>query len=127
MQNKKPTFPRLVPILYVKDLEKEVDFYKSLGFEISYQGDDFPGFIALRSGNVEFGLKARDDFDPLQAEASFVWQMEVDSISKIIAICAERAFEYSEPQQYWEERDAWEMVVKSPNGYKLHLEKLGKD
>ena len=127
MQNKKPTFPRLVPILYVKDLEKEVDFYTSLGFEISYQGDDFPGFIALKSGNIEFGLKKREDFDPLQAEASFVWQMEVDSISKIIAICVDRALEYSEPQQYWEERDAWEMVVKSPNGYSLHLDKLGKD
>ncbi len=127
MQDEKPTYPRLIPILYVRDLDSEVDFYTSLGFEITYQGDEFPGFIALNSGEFEFGLKEKEDFDPLQAEASFVWQMEVDSFTKVLAICVERALEYSEPKQYWEARDAWEMTVQTPNGYSLHLDKLGKD
>ena len=34
MTEKFPNFHRLVPILYVKDLSLEVEFYKCFGFEI---------------------------------------------------------------------------------------------
>lgn len=122
-----PEFPRLVPIIYVKDLEAEVAFYKSLGFTISYQGDEFPGFVGMDCGHFDFGIEEKDDFDPLKAAASFVWQMETDSFSKVIAVCKEQGIEYSEPHCYWEERDSWEMTVQTPNGYTLHLEKYGKD
>ena len=27
----------------------------------------------------------------------------------------------------WAEMDAWEMTIKTPNGYNLQLEKTGKD
>ena len=57
-----PKFLRLVPILFVKDLESEVDFYTGLGFEISYQGDEFPGFVGLESGHFDFGLQEKADF-----------------------------------------------------------------
>ena len=67
MAEKFPNFHRLVPILYVRDLELEVDFYKGFGFEISYQGDEFPGFVGLRKDAIEFGLKERSDFDPMKA------------------------------------------------------------
>ena len=127
MESKKPEFIRFIPILYVRELDQEVEFYAHLGFEISYQGDEFPGFVALRNNNNEFGLSEKKDFDPAKARDSFVWQMETDSFSKIIAICNEQGFEYASPKQYWQERDAWEMQVKTPNGYLLHLDKLGKD
>ena len=122
-----PKFLRLVPIIYVRDLESEVDFYKSLGFKISYQGDEFPGFVGLESGHFDFGLQEKADFDPRLAEASFVWQMETDSFSKVIAVCKERDIAYTEPHCYWEEWDSWEMKVQTPNGYTLHFEKYGKD
>lgn len=127
MMTRKPKFLRLVPILFVQDLESEIEFYTSLGFEISYQGDEFPGFVGLESGHFDFGLQERADFDPSLAAASFVWQMETDSFSKVIAVCKERAIEYTEPYCYWEEMDSWEMQVKTPNGYTLHFEKFGRD
>ena len=42
-----PTFRRMVPILYVRDLQAETAFYQALGLRITYQGDDFPGFVAI--------------------------------------------------------------------------------
>jgi catechol 2,3-dioxygenase-like lactoylglutathione lyase family enzyme len=127
MTAKTPKFNRLIPILYVRDLAPEVEFYQRLGFEISYQGEDFPGFIALRKDSIEFGLETRDGFDPERANDSLAWQMEMDSFSKVIAICKKHAIEHSEPQQYWAEMNAWAMKVRTPNGYTLHLEKIGSD
>ena len=94
---------------------------------ISYQGDEFPGFIGLSSGHFDFGLKEMADFDAHVAQAGFVWQMETDSFSKVIAICEERNIAYSKPHCYWEEQDSWEITVQTPNGYTLYLEKHGKD
>ena len=127
MKKTAPEFIRLVPILFVKDLESEVGFYTSLGFEISYQGDEFPGFVALRSGGIEFGLEERANVDASRVNDSFSWQMEADDLNKVIAICQERDIKYSQPRQYWEERDAWEMQVHTPNGYTLNLETTGHD
>lgn len=127
MADQTPQFNRLVPIIYVRDLEAEIAFYKSLGFNISYQGDEFPGFVGMECGNFDFGIETRDDFDPEKAKASFVWQMETDSFGKVIAVCQANGYEYTEPQCYWEEFDSWEMKVQTPNGYALHLEKHGSD
>lgn len=79
----KPKFNQLLPILFVKDLESEVNFYKSLGFEISYQGKEFPGFVGLKSGDIEFGLEQKENFDPQKARDSFIWQMDTTSFSKV--------------------------------------------
>ena len=127
MSAEKPHFNRLVPILYVGDLDREVAFYLTLGFEISYQGDEFPGFVGLRNGGVEFGLKERGGFDPEKIVDTFVWQMETASFRAVIAVCEEHGIEHSQPRQYWQAMDSWEMQVKTPNDYTLELEKLGKD
>ncbi len=122
-----PKFNRLIPIIYVRDLDAEVEFYKNFGFEISYEGDEFPGFIALRCESFEFGVEAKSDFEPESAQASFVWQMETDSFSKVRAVCKAKGYKFSEPKCYWEEWDSWEMQVQTPNGYTLHFDKHGKD
>ena len=127
MSSTQPQFPRMVPILYVRDLSPEVAFYQRLGFEISYQGDEFPGFIGLRSGVVEFGLKERAGFDAAQLAGKFVWQMETSSFKDVIAVCEAHGIPYTQPAQYWEAMDSWEMSVQTPNGYTLFLEKFGKD
>ena len=57
----KPNFNKLVPILFVKDLESEISFYQTLGFEITYQGDEFQGFVGLKHGDIEFGLEKKHD------------------------------------------------------------------
>lgn len=120
-------FNQLLPILFVRDLKSEIDFYKSFGFEIFYQGNEFPGFVGLKKDNIEFGLEERKDFDPQKAEDSFIWQMDTDSFGKVMAICDAEGIEYSKPRQYWEKMDGWEMHIKTPNGYTLQLEKIGKD
>jgi len=110
----KPKFNQLLPILFVRDLVSEIAFYKVSGFEVSYQGTEFPGFVGLKKENVEFGLEERKNFDPQKAVDNFIWQMDTDSFGKVIKICKERGIEYSEPK-------------KTPNGYTLYLEKTGKD
>ena len=127
MPDTKPQFIRSIPILYVRDLDAEIAFYLNFGFEISYQGDEFPGFVGLRCERFEFGLQARGDFDPNRAKASFVWLLEVDSFRRVIDVCKAHGYEYSEPRCYWEEFDSWEMKVQTPNGYALNLEKHGPE
>lgn len=119
---KKSLFESIVPVLYVKDLDAEVIFYKKLGFKISYKGEEFPNFIAMKYGNVEFGLEKRDNFNPDEANRSFYWQMECSSLKEILNICKQKRLKFKEPSCYWEEKDAWEMEIKTPNGYDFHLE-----
>ncbi len=125
MPGAKPTFVRLIPILHVRDLDAEVAFYQHLGLEISYQGHEFPGFIALRCAAFEFGLQAQDDFTPHHANTSFAWQMEVDSFQAVLEVCRANGYAFTEPRCYWEERDSWEMRIQSPNGWTLCLETYG--
>ena len=56
-------FNQCVPIPLVTELTAERDWYRRLGFEVSYKGSEFPGFIALRSGSIQFALQRKDGFD----------------------------------------------------------------
>ena len=49
----------LIPILYVGDIAAVTWFYTRCGFAITYEGPEFPGFVALGSGPVEFGIEQR--------------------------------------------------------------------
>ena len=48
-------------ILYVADPYAERDFFGRFGFETGYEGDDFPGFLAVECGPVCFGLSNNSD------------------------------------------------------------------
>ena len=115
-------FEKLVPIIYVKSLDAEVEFYQNLGFSISYQGDEFPGFIALAQGDIEFGLSLKPTFNPDEANRSILWQFQVNDLSEAVKICRQYSYQHSLPQKYWEQGDGWEMQIWSPNGYKINLE-----
>lgn len=119
---KQSLFESIVPILYIADLKAEVAFYEKLGFKISYQGDEFPNFIAVKNGDVEFGLEKKESFNPDEVENSFYWQMEVRSLKEILNICQKETLKFTKPTCYWERMDAWEMTIDTPNGYKFHLE-----
>lgn len=119
---RKSLFKSIVPILYVNNLESEVDFYKTLGFRISYEGKEFPNFIALKYEDVEFGLEHKDNFSSDEANRSFYWQMACSDLKKILVICRKKKLKFTKPTCYWERMDAWEMVIKTPNGYDFHLE-----
>ena len=116
------TFKKLVPIIYVKDLDAEVKFYETFGFQISYQGDEFPNFIAIAQGDLEFGIERKDTFNADEANRSILWQFQVDDLSEAVRICQRSSYKYTPPEKYWEAADGWEMQVWSPNGYTINLE-----
>ena len=49
-------FSRIIPILFVGDLQAERRFYESLGFHVTYEGPEYPYFLAL-------GLQITDEQD----------------------------------------------------------------
>jgi hypothetical protein len=57
-------FSRIIPILFVSDLRAERDFYVRLGFYVTYQGPEYPYFLALGHGRIEFGIEWRQGFSP---------------------------------------------------------------
>ena len=48
-------FSRIIPILFVGDLQAERDFYVSLGFHVTYEGPEYPYFLALGQESNLFG------------------------------------------------------------------------
>ena len=58
---------KLLPILHVKDPHAERDFYVHLGLRATYEGPEYPDFLAVGNDAVEFGLSRRPDADPAAA------------------------------------------------------------
>jgi catechol 2,3-dioxygenase-like lactoylglutathione lyase family enzyme len=112
---------KLVPILYVADPDAERRFYEVLGLRTTYEGPEYPGFIAVGNDTVEFGLSRRPGADP--ATPGLTWQLAVSDADEAIAAC-ERAglhFEVTveRPRGDWTYRI---IKVRSPNGMEVLLE-----
>lgn len=114
---------RLIPILFVSDIEAERDFYVRLGFTVSYQGPEFPDFIALASGPLEFGIERKQDFAPELPDRVLTWQFGVTDIelTKQRLTSADTSFreEWVSPREDWKYRV---LHTRTPNGYHLMLE-----
>jgi hypothetical protein len=50
---------KLVPILHLEDPDAERRFYEQLGLHTTYEGPEYPDFIAVGNDTVEFGLSRR--------------------------------------------------------------------
>jgi catechol 2,3-dioxygenase-like lactoylglutathione lyase family enzyme len=120
-------FERLIPILFVDDLQAERDFYVILGFTVTYQGAEFPDFIALGHGAIEFGISRREDFAPELPDRVLTWQFGVTDIemTKQRLTAAGVAFreEWVTPREDWRYRV---LHARTPNGYHLLLEGPGE-
>ncbi len=114
---------RLVPILFVRDIAAEKRFYTELGFSISYEGPEFPGLVALRSGPVQFGLQQRDDFDSSNPRRTLLWQFGITDIDASRSVLDAMGVSYTEetrtPGEQWRYRV---LRTTTPNGYDLLLE-----
>jgi len=125
MAKKNHLFDGLAPILFVKDLESEKQFYLDLGFEISYEGDEFPGFIAFSSGtHVNFGIEQKKDVKISEVNKGLYWQFVTTDIEELTKLCMEKGIkilrkEHIAPNKNWQYT---EMTVKSPNGYEVNFE-----
>jgi catechol 2,3-dioxygenase-like lactoylglutathione lyase family enzyme len=126
-EQKASLFERLIPILFVNDLHAERDFYVSLGFTVTYQGTEFPDFIALGYGSIEFGISRRERFTSDLPDHVLSWQFGVKDIdtAKQRLTSGSIAFreEWVTPREDWKYRV---LHAHTPNGYSLMLEGSGE-
>jgi catechol 2,3-dioxygenase-like lactoylglutathione lyase family enzyme len=116
---------KLLPILHVADPDAERHFYEQLGLRTTYEGPEYPGFIAVGNDTVEFGLSQRAGTD--QAASTVTWQLGVSDADAAIAVCERLglAFEVvtERPREDWTYRI---ITVQSPNGMEVHLEEQSR-
>ena len=112
---------KLLPILHVQDPGAERLFYQRLGLRTTYEGPEYPGFIAVGNDAVEFGLSRHPGADP--AAPGFTWQLGVRDVDAAIAACQESGLEFEvtveRPREDWTYRI---IKVRSPNGMQVLLE-----
>jgi hypothetical protein len=112
----------LHPILYVDDQYAERDFYRLFGFETVYEGPEFPGFLAVASGPVTFGLSTRPDL-PRDGVANVRWQLMVDDIDQITAACEAARLPYEVEVEVGGATHRTRLVkVRSPNAVQVWFE-----
>ena len=73
-------FSRIIPILFVSDLQAERDFYVRLGFHVTYEGPEYPYFLALGHGQLEFGIEWREGFSVNRPDQVLTWQFGVSDL-----------------------------------------------
>ena len=112
----------LIPILKVKDLDAEVAFYLSLGFELSYNSKDFKAIKC--EDRIDFGLSRKDDVNVEAVSQHFTWQIAVSSVQGVLDICRKENFEIVEGLKTYtyDFGDVYTIIVKSPNGYDVVFE-----
>jgi catechol 2,3-dioxygenase-like lactoylglutathione lyase family enzyme len=112
---------KLLPILHVRDPDAERRFYEQLGLRTTYEGPEYPGFIAVGNDAVEFGLTRRPDSNP--AASGLTWQLGVSDIDATIAACERSALPFEviaeHPREDWTYRI---LKLRSPDGMEVLLE-----
>lgn len=112
---------KLIPILHVKDPHAERDFYLQFGLRATYEGPEYPGFLAVGNDCVEFGLSRRPEAEA--AETGFTWQLAVSDVDAVIEACSQAELEFKvtteQPQPDWSYRT---VTVRSPNGMEVLFE-----
>jgi hypothetical protein len=111
---------KLLPILQVADPDAERRFYELFGLHTTYEGPEYPGFIAVGNSAIEFGLSRGAD---APSPAGFTWQLGISNVDRVIAICQANGVAYEviteQPREDWSYR-----VIKcsSPCGMEVLLE-----
>ncbi len=112
---------KLLPILHVEDPDAERRFYEQLGLRTTYEGPEYPGFIAVGNDAVEFGLSRQPSTGA--ATATMIWQLGVSDPDAAIAACERSGLSYEvvieEPRSDWTYRV---IRVRSPSGMEVVLE-----
>jgi hypothetical protein len=113
----------LHPILYVEDPYTERDFFARFGFATTYEGDEFPGFLALECGDARFGVSSNRALPSSGAYEGIRWQLIVDDVDSVVAVCdsAEVPYELIVENGGVAFRSRI-VVVTSPNGVPVWFE-----
>jgi catechol 2,3-dioxygenase-like lactoylglutathione lyase family enzyme len=111
----------LAPVLNVSDLAAERAFYEALGLPVTYEGSEYPGFIAFTTDTVHFGIQqAPETNDP---PSVLTWQIAVSDVDAAVEVCTAAGLDFSMEQENpapgWRYR---RLVLRSPSGYRVVLE-----
>lgn len=116
---------QLHPIMYVPDQYAERDFYRLFGFESHYEGEEFPGFLAIRRGSAIIGLQKASERHPPYA-GGLRWQFEaetIEEIDEVIAMCAAHDVDHEVHVEEGGERFRTRCVtIQSPAGVRVWFE-----
>ena len=116
---------QLHPIMYVSDQYAERSFYELFGFERVYEGEEFPGFLAIQQGEAVIGLQRASPGQPAYSHG-LRWQFELDTADQadeIIAICRTHGLEHEVVTEQGGDRFLRRLVaVRSPGGVTVWFE-----
>jgi hypothetical protein len=116
---------QLHPIMYVPDQYAERAFYELFGFERLYEGDEFPGFLAIRHGDAIIGLQRASSEHSAYTEG-LRWQFELDEtteLDELIAVCRTRNLDHEVVAEHGGDRFHRRLLtVRSPAGVTVWFE-----
>ena len=132
-------FNKIIPELSVTNLEKSLDFYKTLGFKIEYKRPE-NRFIFLSMGEIQFMIQEISDNDKWDvAPLSYPFgnginfQLEVDNVEHIYNSLKNNNYKITfEIEENWYRQENKllgnkEFLVQDPDGYLLRFsEDLGE-
>lgn len=116
---------KLHPIMFVGDQYAERAFYELFGFERHYEGDEFPGFLAIRHGEAVIGLQ-RASADTPPFTDGLRWQFELESVSEldhVLDVCKEHDLDHALETEHGGDRFRTRLVrVVAPSGITVWFE-----
>ena len=116
---------QLHPIMYVADQYAERSFYELFGFERTYEGEEFPGFLAIRHGEAIIGLQRASPGQPAYTQG-LRWQFELDAaheVDEVIATCRQHNLPHEVVTERGGDRFRTRLVaVTSPSGITVWFE-----
>jgi hypothetical protein len=116
---------QLHPIMYVADQYAERSFYELFGFERAYEGEEFPGFLAIRHGEAIIGLQRASTEQPAYRQG-LRWQFELETaeqVDDIIATCRQNGLVHKVATERGGDRFLTRLVsVTSPSGITVWFE-----
>jgi len=114
-------FTKLAPVLNVRDLPAERAFYEKLGLPVTYEGPEYPDFIAFGTTTIDFGIQAAAEEN--NPPSVLTWQLGVADIDAAAEQCRAAALpftvEHNNPAPGWSYR---RLILQSPSGYRVALE-----
>jgi catechol 2,3-dioxygenase-like lactoylglutathione lyase family enzyme len=116
---------QLHPIMYVADQYAERAFYELFGFERTYEGEEFPGFLAIRHGEAVIGLQRASPEQPGYRQG-IRWQFELETahqVDDVIVTCREHGLAHEVATERGGDRFLTRLVsVTSPSGITVWFE-----
>ena len=111
--------------MYVRDQYAEREFYALFGFTTRYEGEEYPGFLAIQQGDAVIGLQRDSEENPAYREG-LRWQFEVEAtelLDLIISVCRDHGLDYEVVTERGGSRFLTRLVkVRSPSGYLVWFE-----